>query len=257
MRTVRSLLRPVFTCLPNPVQHWIRSQRFARPSVRQNIAAVRQGDRLVPEEALERRYIEALRLLTRSHPAGSLGDYLEFGVYNGSSLACAFRALSQVGERHARLFGFDSFEGLPADAEGEGVWKEGEFRMDEKFTREFLTERGVDWDRVTLIKGWFSETLNDQTRRRHSIRKVSLIMVDCDIYASTKPALAFCAPLIGDEAVVFFDDWFSGGLADRNEGEKRAFDEFLSAHPEFKAEDFGDYGWNSKAFVLSRVAGYR
>jgi hypothetical protein len=82
-------------------------------------------------------------------------------------------------------------------------------------------------------------------------------MVDCDIYASTKPALAFCAPLIGDEAVVFFDDWFSGGLADRNEGEKRAFEEFLSAHPEFKAEDFGDYGCNSKAFVLSRVAGYR
>jgi O-methyltransferase len=243
----------VFVCLPGPVQLWIRNQRSARASVRQNIAAVRQGHRLVPEDALERRYIEALQLLTQSGSAGPLGDYLEFGVYNGSSLACAFRAFNHVGARQARLFGFDSFEGLPPHATAEGVWKEGEFRMDERFAREFLTARGVDWNRVTLVKGWFDETLNEETRRRHSIRKASLIMVDCDIYASTKPALAFCAPLIADRAVVFFDDWFSGGLAEKNEGEKRAFEEFLEAHPEFTAEEFGDYGWNSKAFVLTRA----
>ena len=253
MLTMRSLLGPVLTCLPNPVQLWIRKQRQARVSLQQNIAAVRQGHRLVPERSLEQKYVEALRLLAQSEPAGALGDYLEFGVYIGSSLACAFRAFNEVGARKVRLFGFDSFQGLPADATAEGVWAEGEFRMDQRFTRRFLRDRGVDMERVTLVKGWFSETLNDETAQRHSIRKASLIMVDCDIYASTKPVLAFCAPLIADRAVVFFDDWFSGGLAERNEGEKRAFEEFLATHPEFRADDFGDYGSNSKVFVVSPV----
>ena len=76
------------------------------------------------------RNVEALRLLAQSEPAGALGDYLEFGVYNGSSLACAFRAFNEVGAPKVRLFGFDSFQGLPADATAEGVWAEGEFRMD-------------------------------------------------------------------------------------------------------------------------------
>ena len=125
--------------------------------------------------------------------------------------------------------------------------------MDERFTRRFLTENGIDWDRVTLIKGWFDQTLNGGVVRKHSMRKASMLMVDCDTYSSTKTVLPFCAPLITDRAVVFFDDWFAGGLAEKNLGEKRAFDEFLAEHPEFSAEDFGDYGENSKVFIVSRV----
>jgi hypothetical protein len=184
-----------------------------------------------------------------------MGDYLEFGVYNGTSLACAHRALVEVGARPVRMFGFDSFQGLPKDAAtevGGGVWRPGEFRMDEKFTRQFLTDQGVDWTRVRLVKGWFSDSLNAATLQRHGIRKASLIMVDCDIYSSSKTVLDFCEPLIVDRAVVFFDDWFSGGLAEKNQGEKRAFDEMLAAHPELSAEEFGDYGSNSKVFVVSR-----
>jgi O-methyltransferase len=52
-------------------------------------------------------------------------------------------------------------------------------------------------------------------------------MVDCDIYTSARDALAFVEPMIGDYAVMLFDDWHAGGLAEQNLGEKRAFDEFL------------------------------
>ena len=258
MELTKTLLKPLFTRLPSGLQSRIRDRRHVRRTVKQNIAAVRQGERLVPEAELERKYVEALRYLGRFDPEyAAVGDYLEFGVYNGSSLACAYRALTAVGASRARLFGFDSFQGLPEDAateEGGGLWRPGDFRMDEKFTRRFLTEQGVDWSRVTLIKGWFNETLNAVTLQRHAIGKASLIMVDCDIYTSSRTVLDFCEPLIADRAVVFFDDWFSGGLAERNQGEKRAFDETLAAHPDLSAEDFGDYGVNGKVFVVSRRA---
>jgi O-methyltransferase len=264
---IRSVLKPCFSALPQPIQESLRerlreqrSRRAAQVEVRRNIAAVRRGERLVPESALEQKFVEALRYLTaKSASAATLGDYLEFGVYNGSSLSCAFKAHNQVGAQHVRLFGFDSFEGLPRDAHlcDHGLWRAGSFRMDERFARKFLTEEGVDWNRVTLVKGWFNETLTDVLLRSLSIRKASILMVDCDTYASTKTVLPFCAPLIDDHAAIFFDDWHADGLAEKNLGEKRAFDEFLEQHPEFTVEDFGDYGNYSKVFIVSRSSATR
>ena len=36
-----------------------------------------------------------------------------------------------------------------------------------------------------------------------------------------------------------FDDWFVFQAAERNLGEKRAFEEFLGRHPEFEAAEPG------------------
>ncbi len=67
-------------------------------------------------------------------------------------------------------------------------------------------------------------------------------MIDCDFYSSAKEALNFCGPLIQDEVMIFFDDWDAGiGLADRDLGEKAAFDEFLREHPDLSAQEFGTY----------------
>ena len=65
------------------------------------------------------------------------GDYCEFGVYQGVSLLRALQAdykwRKQTNRRHVkRLFGFDSFWGLPPlrkgdQLEGYGVFKEGQF----------------------------------------------------------------------------------------------------------------------------------
>jgi predicted O-methyltransferase YrrM len=205
--------------------------------------AVAAGERLIPEEELERKYEEALRFLTDKHGAAALGDYLEFGVFHGASLTCMHRALTAGGFNHVRLFGFDSFAGLPAAAEKEddGAFREGQFTADERLVRRLLTERGVDWKRTVLVKGWFSDTLTEELAARHHIAKASIIMIDCDIYSSTRDALRFCAPLIQDEAIIFFDDWTTNNLDAKNMGEKRAFDEFLAENPQLVAEEFGRY----------------
>lgn len=215
------------------VRYWVRWKLFAHrgwlhPSV------------LVNESEVRPQFQKALRYLQETIGADNIGDYLEFGVYQGTSLRIMHEELIEAGLKQVRLFGFDSFAGLPADEE-EGFWGEGWFCAEYDEVVRSLSQSGIDWERVTLIKGFFSETLTQETAVQHELQHASLIMIDCDMYSSTKEALEFCGPLIRDEAIIFFDDW--NPLAQRNQGEKRAFDDFLQANPHFEAEAIGDYNW--------------
>ena len=232
---VHRAIKLLLDCFPTRARAWLRARRSAM--------AVAAGERLVPEKELERKYEEALRFLANRHGADALGDYLEFGVFHGASLACMHRALKAGGFNHVRLFGFDSFAGLPAaaDMEDDRTFRAGQFTADERFVRRLLTEQGLEWQRTVLVTGWFSDTLTEELAVRHRIAKASIIMVDCDIYSSAREALRFCAPLIRDETIIFFDDWMTGDLDAKNMGEKRAFDEFLRDNPQLTAEEFGRY----------------
>ena len=99
---------------------------------------------------------------------------------------------------------FDSFEGLPEEANTEACsWKAKDYKCDIKDTHNFLTESGVDWSRVYLIKGWYTNTLNSTVVNRRGISKACIIMIDCDLYSSSLQALRFCRPLIKEEAIIF------------------------------------------------------
>ena len=213
---------------------------------------VRRGKTLVPQQPLQARYEAALAVL--GEDGAEPGDYLEFGVYNGSSMLSMHRALKTAGITDVRLVGFDSFEGLPAAAavDDGGVWEPGCYRSSLEYTRRRLEREGIDWNRTHLVKGWFSNTATPQTAAALNLRKAGVIMIDCDIYSSTVDALRFCEPLIVDRAVIFFDDWHSYALAEKGQGERRAFDEFLAAHRDIEAEPFEAYGVASEAFVLMR-----
>lgn len=230
---VNSLVRTGLTFAPRPVRQWARWQVLKRGQIK-----------LVPEAALEEKYEQALRFLAERHGPEGFGDYLEFGVFCGASMACMWRALQCVGLGSVRLFGFDSFEGLPAKTpeDSELPWEAGTFKSDYGLVQDLLEKQGVDSDRVFLVKGWYQHTLNEDLRQRHKIAKACIIMIDCDFYSSAKEALNFCGPLIQDEVMIFFDDWDAGiGLADRDLGEKAAFDEFLREHPDLSAQEFGTY----------------
>lgn len=198
------------------------------------------GLETLPVDSLQQSQRAALCYLVEKLGAENLGDYLEFGVFSGTSLGCMHTVLKELGLDHIRLFGFDSFEGMPAIAstEDEGVWAPGDFKLGIEFTKGILTQKGVDWSRTFLTKGWFCNTLTPELVQQYQLKKASVIMVDCDLYSSTVDVLRFCAPLIQDEVVMYFDDWHSGDLAAKNLGEKKAFDEFLAANPQFEARPF-------------------
>ena len=168
-------------------------------------------------------------------------------------------ALDELGLDEVRMFGFDSFEGLPesADKEPGSPWLPGQYRSSLEMTRRYLRKRGVPADRVVLEKGWFSDTLTPQFRERHRIQRASVVMVDCDLYSSSREALAFVGPLLGPRTVIYFDDWHAAGMAEKGEGERRAFEEFLAANPDLSARELPGLDYKDtrhpKMFMVSRA----
>lgn len=252
-RTANAVIRR----LPETPRRWIeRRKGRLREDARQRRSRLREArEPLVPERELESTYRDALNLLARKAGPDGVGDYLEFGVYVGTSILCMHRASKAVGLDSLRLFGFDSFEGLPdaAAPESEGPWKPGQFRADYGSARKNLTRGGVDWSRTVLVRGWFEDTLHADLARQLRIEKAGVVMIDCDIYSSARTALDFCAPLIGAEAVLIFDDWNSGGLASKGLGERLAFEELLAANPDLRAEELRPYSENAKVFLVTRT----
>jgi hypothetical protein len=206
--------------------------------------------RLIITGELLPKYNEAFSYLHDQLGPDALGDYLEFGVCHGSSMLCMHQTIRKLKLKHVRMFGFDSFEGLPAIAaeDDNGKWKPGEFATRIETTVKYLSEEGIDWDTTFLIKGWFSDTLTEETRKKYSISKASVIMVDCDIYSSAKDSLNFCAPLIKDKAIIFFDDWIGNDI-----GEGKALAEFMTENPHFRLENFGTYKPSGEIYLISNT----
>ena len=212
------------------------------------------GSSHVAVDELHALLAEALDALRARTGTNDLGDYLEFGVYSGGTMTAADRARTALGLERMRLIGFDSFEGMSdhAAAEAPHRFAPGMFRCSADEARENLRGAGVDLDRVHFVEGWFDETLTERTRRARAIDRAAVIMLDCDVYSSSRAALQFSAQAIHDAAIVVCDDWVHSGPA----GQQRAFHEFLAAN-ELEAEPFGHYRASGhpdggRVFIVSR-----
>jgi O-methyltransferase len=223
---------------------------------RRNHTRAHLGLSFVNPSRMTQAYRRAWEQILAEDPSAAEGDYIEFGVYYGSSIACMYDALGQAGLGHVRMFGFDSFEGLPdsADKEPASPWLPGQFSASPELIRKFLRKRGVPTERVTLIRGWFS-ALTAAHREHHRMVRGSVFNFDCDLHSSTRDALRFAEPLFGRRAIVFFDDWHAAGMAEQGAGQRRALEEFLAEHHDIRAREIDGLEYNSrvKVFMLSRA----
>lgn len=189
--------------------------------------------------------------LVDREPVDSLGAYLEFGVSRGTSLAAAYGVITERGLDHIAIAGFDSFEGLPDDAAHNG-WEPGSFRSTISATKRYLTGRGVDLDRISLVQGWFDDTLHDTILDDLGIApKVSIAMIDCDTYSSSATALRFVEPLIRSHAVVILDDWAAGANLGR-QGQREAFEDVIGAAHDLSRLELESYSEVARVFLVSR-----
>jgi O-methyltransferase len=258
---LRRIRDAVIERLPAKARPWVENRkrdvlRFRewQPGLAQRLLEGREAP-LVPERELEEQYRDVLNRLALAAGRDEVGDYLEFGVYVGSSLLCMHRASRGVGLESLRLYGFDSFQGFPkvAATESAGVLQPGWLRAEYSLVREHLTRNGIDWDRTTLVPGWFEETLVPGLADQLGIKKAGIIMIDCVLYSAAHTALTFCAPLIRDRAVVFVDGWYPRHGDSRWSGESRAFEELLAGNPDLRAEELPlPYNQTSKVFLLTR-----
>lgn len=206
------------------------------------------------------------------------GDYLEFGVFRGEQFVAGYQAL-ETAEREwsseernllayskkeraktdapkqrgpFRYFAFDSFDGLP---ELKGVDKEsarfskGRYDCSEKEFLSNLSAAGVNTARVTTVSGWYNESLNDATKKRLELKAAAVVLIDCDLYESTKDVLNFITDIVVDGTVVIFDDWYSF-KAHPNRGEQRATREWLEKNPKLHLTEFPG-GVGQKTFIVN------
>ena len=164
-----------------------------------------------------------------------IGHYFEFGCYDGDTLLDFFNALvlkygDQLPE-YWRIFAFDSFEGLP-DTElqedlhlfaGKGSYKS----KGPSFVKQRMLDAGCDSNRITLIPGFYEESLTEKLRNKLLNEGVfaSFVNIDCDYYSSTMTVLNWIEPLLVDGSIVYFDDIYFYNC-NPNKGELRAISDF-------------------------------
>ncbi len=206
---------------------------------------------LVPPEKLKSFFTDCIEIL-KDTKGDKIGDYLEFGVFNGSSLSSMYAAAQNSNLDSMRFFGFDAFEGLPAGAENEdaGVWKKGFYACSFEQMHECLQRKNIDPQKINWIKGWYKDTLNDQTIKQFDLKNIGIVFIDCDTYSSSKAALDFIGPLLTKEAIICFDDWKLNDLDLKSMGEYQSFNEFLENNSHLQAQEIKSYNRKSKTFLI-------
>jgi hypothetical protein len=180
------------------------------------------------------------------------GDYYEFGLFRGYTFLQAWNHAKALGLNEVNFYGFDSFEGLPA-AEGidqvDGRFFEGQFACSREEVEKNLASEGVDLSKVSLVEGYYENSLTEELYTRFPFKPAAVVLLDCDYYSSTVTALGWMEPYIQVGTVLLFDDWFSYG--ESNElGQQKAYQEFLDRHPEFHSEALWEFENHGKGFEL-------
>jgi len=187
------------------------------------------------------------------------GYYLEFGVFNGQSVIETYGVLRGTINR---IYGFDSFEGLPELSEVDklGVkltpsFSKGNFQsLPMERVKELIIASctGLSSESVTLTKGFYEKSLIDFDKKIFDDKGDCMVInVDCDLYSSSKDVFNFIESIVVDGTWILLDDyWFYRGSP--KYGQRRAFDEFLRKSKLIGATEYATYNGYSKAFVAYR-----
>ena len=121
------------------------------------------------------------------------GDFVEVGVYKGGSLsALASVAREQGGTR--RVWGFDTYAGIPFRLDGVDHHKVGDFG---DTSLDAVRQAVPD---AICVPGVFPDTLTDE------VGPIALAHVDCDQYQSVYDCCRALGPRMVPGGVMVFDD---------------------------------------------------
>lgn len=246
----RSTIRSLYEALPRPLKPLARILRgllnlnpFSRHAVREKW--VRD---VYTEFGLAQRrniFLSIARFCHINRPID--GYYFEFGCHEGNTLRMAYDSFHYLFDW--TYVAFDSFEGLPeiSEIDQQAIWEKGKLKTSEEDFIALATRHGVPQDRLLTAKGFYDHSLTPALKKKLLPKKAAVIYIDCDLYASTVPVLAFVRDFLQRGTIIVFDDWFCFH-GDPNKGERRAFDEFRKREPQLIFEEFVETG-ECKAFI--------
>jgi len=190
------------------------------------------------------------------------GDFFEFGTYRGYTARLTATLMKFFFYNDAKLYLYDSFEGLPEPGPGDEksyeifqwkVWRKGAMKLGpgyEKLLHKALSEI-IEPERIIITKGFYNDTLPFSLPNN---TKAAIINIDCDLYSSARKVLESVLEmeLFQDGTIMLCDD-YNCGRANPNMGERKALVDVFSAQKRFQYEDFFPYGWNGKAFIIHDI----
>lgn len=159
------------------------------------------------------------------------GDIAEFGVFKGTSINFFARHLAACGDKRA-LHGFDSFEGLSEDWEGEAL-PAGAFDQKGRLPKVQPS--------VALYPGWVENTVPGFLERNPDVR-IAMLHIDTDTYTPAKIILEHFKPRLVEGAIIMFDELI--GYPNWRNHEYKALIET------FNSEDYDFIGFTSRRAAL-------
>lgn len=189
--------------------------------------------------------IATARGLLRASP---LRGYYEFGIYKGYNLWFAEQYSRMLCPQCEEFYGFDSFEGLPAN-DVCPEWAEGNYAASKEEVESHLIRHGADMSRIYLVKGWFSLEYFQHLKEAWGFPPVGVAVIDSDLYESCVPVLQFLKPLLRANSILLFDDWKAYDN-DPAKGEQGAWAEFLGENREIRCSEWFDFGKYGHAVVI-------
>ena len=146
------------------------------------------------------------------------GIIIEFGVRWGQTLSImsALRGIFEPFNRHRKIVGFDTFEGLKGIGKNDGELskcKDGSFSvtpgyedyLDRILSMQEKLNPMSHLKRYELVKGDAVKTIPEYLKR-HPETIISLAIFDFDIYAPTKAALEAIKPHLCKGSILVFDE---------------------------------------------------
>ena len=182
------------------------------------------------------------------------GDIVECGVGNGTSMVDWLTAETMT-QRYRdgypnnlrRVWGFDSFEGLPEPSEqdlgGSREIKAGQLShgWEKVATEKIIRVVQAAYSRVPeplrLVKGYFEKTLSDYTGEG-----IALLHLDCDLYSSYKICLEHFYDKVVPGGVIVFDEYKRRTEKENFPGAWKAIDEFFADKDEQILQDMSSCG---------------
>lgn len=197
------------------------------------------GVTLVSRERLETLFNQCSKFKNTSY------SFVECGVAKGGCLSM----MKFSSGKQNKIFGLDSFEGMP-DITPEDIGDYNKSCPLTNFGKDNLSggidtvyntfnKLNLNTDNVTLIKGFFKDTLHVQ-ENINKIGKIAVLRLDSDWYESTKICLEQLYDNVIEGGIIIIDDY--GHFI----GAKRATDEFI-AKKNIKSpliqSDYTEYYW--------------
>ena len=239
-----------YSLIKNPIK-WFQILRYKRKHKKLH----NDNDLFYPTQpALLEAIIKAINIQRRGEYRLMDGyGYYEFGVFKGFSLWFAYM-YSKLAGFDFKFYGFDSFEGLPK-SKVDGIkpaFGKGHYSSSLSSVVEKLNGLNVDWNRIRLFKGFYSNEYFTGLKKQNNLKKASIVVIDVDIYESCVPVLEFIKDYLVKGSILLFDDYNLFNNSNEH-GERRAFLEFKEKYQNYKFKKLFDFGYGGRAFEVIKI----